>query len=80
MSIKTIQDARSLPEIESELLFESIEVVDPVTHDMQVVDIVKPLSGVPIFGDDIALFIDEDGRTMKVVHVEGGYRKVEFRL
>lgn len=56
--VKTIEQARSLPEIRYfDLAF-------------------GPLSGKGMEGDDIILFVDEDGRSMKVVETKDGWAKM----
>lgn len=39
-----------------------------------------PIVGAGIAGDDIILFVDRDGRVMKVVETPDGLRKTEFRF
>jgi hypothetical protein len=80
MTIKTVEQARALPEIRGGLSYFSRERILP-NGDKVIEDVPRQLSAQPIDGDSIALFTDTDGRSMEVVHtVEEGWCKREFRL
>jgi hypothetical protein len=80
MTIKTVEQARALPEIRGGLAYFSRERTLP-NGDKVIEDLPRQLSAQPVEGDSIALFTDKDGRTMQVVHtVEEGWCKTEFRL
>lgn len=77
MSVKTLEQAIALPEIQSEFWEESRETLPDgttVVHRKA-----RPFSPIGVSGDDIILFTDERG-AWKVVMTENGPAKVRFYL
>lgn len=72
--VKTIEQARALPEILSEL-FEFVDEIDPVTHHTIRKNIPRKFYVREIDDDDIIFFTDADGRSMQVVGSEAGPAK-----
>ncbi len=77
-SIKTIQEAQALPEVEPNM-FETFKEVQS-DGTVLIKDKVLPLVLSPIDGDDIILFTDKDNRPMQVVYTKDGPAKQEFCL
>ena len=77
-SPKTIKECWALPET-SMFIDEHIPLPDPrypnAKGDYIVVSKVRPLCGNGFDPDDIAVFINSDGRVMKVVSTPGGFAK-----
>ncbi len=77
IGVKTIKDAQALSEI-SDDMFQYWE--EPQEDGTTLTKCkIRPLYGAGVEGDDIMLFIDTDGRSMKVVSTEDGFKKTVFR-
>jgi hypothetical protein len=71
-------EARALPEIEDEFFVTTKRALPDGTILNE--RAIRPLCGRGISGDDIIMFVDADGRAMKVVQTEDGPAKCEFWL
>ena len=78
IGVKTVKDAQALPEIKDEMFKYWEEIQEDGTTLVKTK--IRPLYGAGVEGDDIALFIDTDGRPMKVVSIKEGFAKTELRL
>lgn len=79
IKITTVELARALPEM-ADPFFEEHRETDPVTGITTISRSVRPFVPTPTDGDQILLFIDSDGRSMKVEYTLEGPVKTEFRL
>ena len=74
--IKTVEEARLLPEINDPMFEDETEEQPDGTFIVKMR--IRRLYGEGVEGDDIMLFIDTDGITKKVVQTENGPAKTEW--
>ena len=76
--VDTVEKARALPEVDNEF-YDVKRTIDQKTGVTTVERTVRPFCPRGIDGDEIILFIDSDGRAMKVIGTPNGPAKTEFR-
>ena len=76
--VLTLEHARALPEIHDELFTHTLRTLQDGTTVRESTP--RPFIRRAINGDDIIVFIDVDGRTMKVCQTSDGPAKAELRL
>ena len=77
MTVKTVSQARALPEI-ADSFFDTQIVLDERGVATQT-RTARPFVARPVDGDEIMWFRDADGRVMEVVYTESGPCKMPFR-